>query len=81
MFCNFIHRHMVLGRKAPTENAGLVIDAPDPWDALIDSAFWGTEIERLCRRAQENLLPTWRVALRNTTNSRPRDAQRTFVLP
>ena len=45
MFYNFIRKHMGLGGKAPAEAAGFVIDAPNPWDALIHNAFWGVKIE------------------------------------
>ena len=45
MFYNFIRRHTGLGGKAPAEAAGFVIDAPNPWDALIHNAFWGARIE------------------------------------
>ena len=45
MFYNFIRKHMGLGGKAPAEAAGFVIDAPNPWNALIHNAFWGVKIE------------------------------------
>ena len=45
MFYNFIRRHTGLGGKAPAEAACFVIDAPNPWDALIRNAFWGARIE------------------------------------
>ena len=45
MFYNFIRKHTGLGGKAPAEAAGFVIDAPNPWDALIHNAFWEVKIE------------------------------------
>ena len=44
MFYNFIRNHMALGGKTPAESAGFVIDAPNPWDAIMRNAFWGTKL-------------------------------------
>ena len=45
MFYNFIRRHMGLDGKTPAESGGFVIDAPNPWDAIIRNAFWGIKLD------------------------------------
>ena len=42
---NFIRKHMGLGGKTPADAAGLVVDAPNPGDALIHNAFREVGIE------------------------------------
>ena len=45
MFYNFIRRHMGLAGKTPAESGGLVIDAPNPWDAIIRNTFWNIRLD------------------------------------
>ena len=42
---NFIRKHMGLGGTTPADAAGLVVDAPNPGDALIHNAFREVGIE------------------------------------
>lgn len=44
-FYNFIRRHMGLGGKTPAESAGLIIDALNPWDAIIRNAYWNVKLK------------------------------------